>query len=105
MYLENDIAYDYTDVSNSQSTEEGGKMTKKQWNVNLADKRHKVEVEGGKWSVVGELSVDDNKIKVWRQWLLLPGEVEFEIEGAKALLKRKSRFASDFDLYVGGRKY
>lgn len=80
-------------------------MTKKQWNVNVADKLHIVEVEGGTWSIAGELKVDGNKVKVWRQWLLLPREVEFEVEGAKAFLKRKGMFASDFDLYVGGRKY
>ena len=80
-------------------------MTKKQWNVNVADKLHLVEVKGGKWSFVGELKVDGNKVKVWRQWLLLPKEVEFEVEGAKAFLKRKGTFASDFDLYVAGRKY
>ena len=105
MYLENDIASDYIDISNSRSTEEGGKMTKKQWNVNVADKLHTIEVEGGTWSIAGELKVDGNKVKAWRQWLLLPKEVEFEVEGAKAFLKRKGMFASDFDLYVGGKKY
>jgi hypothetical protein len=80
-------------------------MTKKQWNVNVADKPHIVEVKGGTWSTTGRLNVDGNTLKVWRQWLLLPKEVEFEVEGTKAFLKRKSMFASDFDLYVGDRKY
>ena len=80
-------------------------MTKRQWNVNVADKLHIVEVEGGTWSIAGELKVDGNTVRVWRQWLLLPREVEFGVEGAKAFLKRKGMFASDFDLYVGGRKY
>jgi hypothetical protein len=80
-------------------------MTKKQWNVNVADKPHIVEVEGGTWSIAGRLNVDGNTLKVWRQWFLLPKEVEFEVEGTKAFLKRKSRFASALDLYVGDRKY
>jgi hypothetical protein len=105
MSIENDTAYDYIDGSNSRSTEEGGKMTKKQWNVNVVDKLHIVEVEGGTWSIAGKLKVDGNTVTVWRQWLLLPREVGFEVEGAKAFLKRKGMFASDFDLYVGGRKY
>ena len=54
-------------------------MTKKQWNVNVADKLHIVEVEGGTWSFTGKLKVDDHTVKVWRQWLLLPKEVEFEV--------------------------
>ncbi len=80
-------------------------MAKMQWNVEVANKAHIVEVEGGTWSIIGKLKVDGNTAKVWKQWFLLPKEVEFEIEGAKASLKRKSIFASDFDLYVGGRKY
>jgi len=80
-------------------------MTKKQWNVSVADKPHIVEVNGGAWSISGELKVDGNKVKAWRQWLLLPREVEFEVEGEKAFLKRKGMFASDFDLYVGDKKY
>ena len=80
-------------------------MTKQQWNVNVADKPHIVEVEGGKWSFTGKLKVDGNTVQVWRQWLLLPKEVGFEVEGAKAFLKRKGMFVSDFDLYVGSRKY
>jgi hypothetical protein len=80
-------------------------MTKRQWNVNVADKPHIVEVEGGSWSITGKLKVDGNMVKAWRQWLLLPREVEFEVGGAKAFLKRRSMFTSDFDLYVGDRKY
>ena len=80
-------------------------MTRKQWNVNVADKLHIIEVEGGTWSIAGELKVDGNTVKVWRQCLLLPKMVEFEVEGAKAFLKRKGMFASNFDLYVGDRKY
>jgi hypothetical protein len=80
-------------------------MTKKQWNVNVADKPHTVEVEGGKWSITGELKVDGNSVRAWRQWLLLPKEVEFEVGGVKAFLKRKGMFASDFDLYFCGMKY
>ena len=80
-------------------------MTNRQWNVNVADKLHIFEVKGGKWSFAGELKVDGNTVKVWRQWFLLPKEVEFEVEGVKAFLKRKGMFASDFDLYVSGRKY
>ena len=80
-------------------------MAKKQWKVTIADKLHTVEVEGGTWSIAGELKLDGNKVKVWRQWLLLPKEVQFEVEGAKAALKRKGMFASDFDLYVSGKKY
>jgi hypothetical protein len=87
------------------SKEEGGKMTKQQWNVNIVDKPHTVEVEGGAWSITGKLNVDGKTVKVWRQWLLLPKEVEFEVEGAKAFLRRKSKFASDFDLYIGDKKY
>ena len=79
-------------------------MTKKQWNVNVVDKLHTVEVEGGDWSITGKLKVDGNTVKVWKQWILLPKEVEFEVEGTKASLRRKSVFASDFDLYVGGKK-
>jgi hypothetical protein len=105
MYIENNIACDYIDITNSRFTEEGGKMTKKQWNVNVADKLHIVEVEGGTWSFTGKLKVDDHTVKVWRQWLLLPKEVEFEVEGVKAFLKRKGMFASNFDMYVGGMKY
>jgi hypothetical protein len=82
-----------------------GKMTKKQWNVNVADKPHIVEVEGGGWSIKGKLKVDGNTVKVWSQWLLLPKEVQFDVGGQKAFLKRKSTFASDFDLYVGDKKY
>ena len=105
MHIENNIAYDYIEVSNSRFTEEGGKMTKKQWKVNVDDKLHIVEVEGGKWSFTGKLKVDGNMVQVWRQWLLLPREVEFEVEDVKACLKQKGMFASDFDLYVGGKKY
>ena len=80
-------------------------MAKKQWNVNVADKSHTIEVVGGTWSIARELKVDGNRVKAWRQWLLLPKEVEFEIEGVKASLKRRGMFASDFDLYVGSIKY
>ena len=79
-------------------------MNKKQWNVNVTDKPHIIEVEGGTWSVTGRLKVDGNTVKVWKQWILLPKEVEFEVEGTKTSLRRKSVFASDFDLYVGGKK-
>ena len=79
-------------------------MSKKQWNINVADKPHTIEVEGGAWSVTGALKVDSNTVKVWKQWFLLPKEVEFEVEGIKASLRRKSVFASNFDLYIGGRK-
>ena len=44
-------------------------MTKKQWNVNVVDKQHTVEVECGEWSITGKLKVDCNMVKVWRQWL------------------------------------
>ena len=104
-YLENDIICNYIDGSNSQCTEEGGKMAKKQWSVDVANKTHIVEIEGGTWSIAGKLKVDGNTAKVWKQWLLLPKEVEFEVEGVQAFLKRKGMFASDFNLYVGGRKY
>jgi len=80
-------------------------MNKKQWNINVADKPHIIEVEGGTWSVAGRLKVDGNTVKVWKQWILLPKEVEFEVEGTKAFLRRKSVFASNFDLYAGDRKY
>jgi hypothetical protein len=80
-------------------------MTKKQWNLNVVDKPHTVEVEGGKWSITGKLKVDGNTVRVWSQWLLLPKEVEFDIEGERTFLKRKSMFASDFDLYIGDKKY
>lgn len=79
-------------------------MSKQQWNMNVADKPHIIEVEGGTWSVAGSLKVDGNIVKVWKQWILLPKEVEFEVEGTKASLRRKSVFASSFDLYVGDRK-
>ena len=79
-------------------------MSKKQWNVKVADKPHIVEVKGGTWSVTGNLNVDGNKVKVWSQWLWLPKEVEFDVEGEKAFLKRKNMFSSNFNLYVGGRK-
>ena len=79
-------------------------MDKKQWNVTVADKTHIIEVEGGTWSVTGRLKVDGNTIRVWKQWISLPKEVEFEVEGTKASLRRKSVFASSFDLYVGDKK-
>ncbi len=80
-------------------------MAKKQWNVNVDAKPHIVELGGGAWSIAGELKVDGNTVRTWRQWFLLPKEVGFEVEGMKAFLKRKSTFASDFDLYVGDKKY
>jgi hypothetical protein len=80
-------------------------MTKKQWNVNVADKPHTIEVEGGNWAVKGKLKVDGNTVKVWSQWLLLPEEVGFNVEGEKAYLKRKSIFSSSFNLYIGDKKY
>ena len=80
-------------------------MSKKQWRVNVADKSRIIEVKGGTWSFTGELKVDDNKVKVWKQWFLLPKEVEFEVEGSKAFLRRRGMFSSDFDLYIGDKKY
>ena len=80
-------------------------MPEKQWNVYVADKPHSIEIEGGNWSTKGRLKVDGNTIRVWSQWLLLPREVGFNVEGQKASLKRQSTFASAFDLYVSDKKY
>ena len=80
-------------------------MPKKQWNINVADKLHIVEVKWSGWSNAGELIVDGNAVKVWGSGWWVPREVEFEVEGAKAFLKRRGMFVEDFDLYVGGRKY
>lgn len=80
-------------------------MAKKQWNINVADKLHIVEVEWSRWSNAGELKVDGNTVKVWGSGWWVPREADFEVEGTKAFLKRKGMFAEDFDLYVGGRKY
>jgi hypothetical protein len=80
-------------------------MPNKQWNVNVVDKPHTLEVEGGDWSITGKLKVDGNMVKSWKQWLFLPKEVEFDVDGGKAFLRRKSMFADDFDLYIGDRKY
>ncbi len=80
-------------------------MIKQRWEVNLAEKPHTLEVEGGDWAVRGSLKVDGNTEKAWYQWFTLPKEVDFEVGGEKASLKRKSTFASEFDLYIGEKKY
>jgi hypothetical protein len=80
-------------------------MAGKQWNVNIAGKPHIIEVDGGTWSFAGKLKVDDNTVKTWNQWIMLPKELAFDFDGQKAFLRRKSTFASSFDLYVGDKKY
>ena len=85
-------------------------MAKKQWNVNIADKLHVVEVDWSRWSTSGEIRVDGNVVQAWGSGLFIPREVKFMVEGTEAFLRRKGIFSvffiyDDFDLYVGGRKY
>jgi len=80
-------------------------MVKQRWEVTVADKQHILEVEGGDWAVRGRVKVDGSIQKAWSQYFTLPQEVEFEVGGEKAFLRRKSTFASEFDLYIGDKKY
>jgi len=75
------------------------------WNVNIAGKPHILDIDGGTWSFKGKLKVDGNIVKTWNQWILLPKELDFDVDGQKRFLKQKSTFTSSFDLYVGDKKY
>ena len=66
-------------------------------------KQHTVEIMGG-ITIKGGVKVDGNVVKICHQWVLLPKKVDFEIEGKKASLHRKSTFAAGFDLFLGNKK-
>jgi len=79
-------------------------MAKRAFSVAVAGKDHFVEVKWGRLSNAGQISVNGKVVKAWGSGWWVPREVEFEIEGQKAILVRKDIISENFDLVVGGKK-
>ena len=77
----------------------------RRWQVEGARKEHVVEYSL-KLAGDGEASVDGKIVAAWGSNLSgLPKEVQFEIEGKPATLRRTGAIAQHFDLVYEGKVY
>ena len=76
------------------------------WSVEIAAKKHLVEVEYGRNAArTGKLMVDGIEAQTWNnsQWLDLPQEITFEVGGKPAVLRAKGLFQPRIDLFFEGK--
>jgi hypothetical protein len=76
------------------------------WSVEIAGKKHRIEVDYGRNSSwTGKLMVDGAEVRTWKnsQWLDLPKEIVFEVEGKSAVLRAKGLFTSRINLFLEGK--
>ena len=76
------------------------------WSVEIAAKKHLVEVEYGRNAArTGKLMVDGIEAQTWNnsQWLDLPQEMTFEVGGKTAVLRAKGLFKPRIDLFFEGK--
>lgn len=78
-------------------------MAEKQWGINIANKQYRIVVKWSRWTNAGELKVGGNVVKVWSPGIFVPEEVQFDIEGKRAILRRTSFPLQSWDLYVDGK--
>lgn len=76
------------------------------WSVEIAGKKHLIEVDYGRnASATGKLTVDGNEVKTWKnsQWLDVPKEITFDVEGKAVLLRATGLLKSKLDCFFGGQ--
>jgi len=81
-------------------------MMDKTWSVEIAGKKHRIEVDYGRNnSRTGKLMVDGDEVRTWKnsQWLDVPKEIAFEVEGKPAVLREKGLFTARINLFFDGK--
>jgi len=81
-------------------------MMDRTWSVEIAGKKHLVEVDYGRnASQTGKLLVDGNELQSWRnsQHWDLPPEITFQVEGKPAVLRPKGFFKPRIDFFFEGQ--
>ena len=76
------------------------------WSVEIAGKNHRIEVDYGRNSSrTGKLMVDGDEVQTWKnsQWLDLPKEIAFEVEGKPAVLRASGLFTARINLFFEGK--
>jgi len=76
------------------------------WSVEIAGKNHQIEVDYGRNSSrTGKLMVDGDEVQTWKnsQWLDLPKEIAFEVEGKPAVLRASGLFTARINLFFEGK--
>jgi hypothetical protein len=76
------------------------------WSVEIQGKKHRIEVDYGRNnSRTGKLMVDGDEVRTWKnsQWLDVPKEIAFEIEGRPAALREKGLFTPRMNLFFEGK--
>ena len=76
------------------------------WSVEIEGKTHCIEVDYGRNnSRTGKLMVDGDEVQTWKnsQWLDVPKEIAFVIEGKPAVLREKGLFTARINLFFEGK--
>lgn len=76
------------------------------WSLEIAAKKHLIEVEYGRNPArTGKLMVDGKETQSWlnSQWLDLPQEITFEVGGKTAVIRAKGFFKPRIDLFFEGK--
>lgn len=76
------------------------------WTVEIEGNKHLIEVDYGRnASLTGKLMVDGNEVQTWKnsQWLDVPKEINFDVEGKPAALRAKGIFKPRIDCFFGGK--
>jgi len=76
------------------------------WSVEIAAKKHLIEVDYGRNAArTGKLVVDGKEAQTWNnsQWLDIPKEITFEVGGKTAVLCAKGFFKPRIDLFFEGK--
>ena len=76
------------------------------WSLEIAAKKHRIEVEYGRNTArTGKLMVDGKETQSWlnSQWLDLPQEITFEVGGKSAVIRAKGFFKPRIDLFFDGK--
>ena len=76
------------------------------WSVEIEGRKHLIEVDYGRnASSTGKLSVDGAELQSWKntQFLDIPPEITFQVDGKPAVLKAKGFFRPRIDFFFDGR--
>jgi hypothetical protein len=90
----------------SRPSQLGEFMMDRTWSVEIAGKKHLIEVDYGRnTSQTGKLLVDGNELQSWKnaQHLDVPPEITFEVGGKPAVLRAKGFFKPRIDLFFEGQ--
>lgn len=76
------------------------------WSIEIEGRKHLIEVDYGRnASSTGKLLVDGTELQSWKntQFLDVPDEITFQVEGKPAVLREKGFFKPRIDFFFEGQ--